>query len=357
MTAAGVMMPPERRNSEQTDPTDPLRPRLALTVLLWCSLVGLNACASLPPAPPSPKGETVYRSQNYIVYTGAGQRSTAELADEFLGDAQKSWMIEEANTKGDLEGGGAIVIPLKIRNKGGLNRKGFQAVPVLTYHRFGDNCDSPLCMPAEVFEAQLRYLKKNGYHSVSPAEMLEFLQYRRALPKKSVWITMDDGYRSTYQVAYPLLKKYGFTATLFIYTDFVGASRLAVTWSQLKEMQANGFTIGSHTMTHSDLTKPRPEESEVEFIKRVRRELEGSKRIIDKKLQQDTFVLAYPFGYYDRRAINLAQEAGYIMAASVRRGGNPFFANPLALKRDQVLKRDMDTFASRLKTFYPLELE
>ncbi|MGD8242622.1 MAG: hypothetical protein PVF59_07355, partial [Desulfobacterales bacterium] len=61
--------------------------------------------------------------------------------------------------------------------------------------------------------------------------------------------------------------------------------------------------------------------------------------------------------YYDRRAINLAQEAGYRMAASVRRGGNPFFANPLALKRDQVLKRDMDTFASRLKTFYPLALE
>ena len=103
--------------------------------------------------------------------------------------------------------------------------------------------------------------------------------------------------------------------------------------------------------------QPRPEESEAEFIKRVRRELEGSKRIIDKKLQQHTFVLAYPFGYYDRRAINLAQEAGYIMAASVRRGGNPFFANPLALKRDQVLKRDMDTFVSRLKTFYPLALE
>ena len=226
-------MPPKRRCPSRTDPKHTPWPRLVLAVLLWFSLAGLNACASLPPTQPPSEDQTVYRSRDYVVYTGNGQRSAAELADEFLGDAQKSWMIEEANAGGDLRGGGAIVIPLKIRNKGGLNRKGFQAVPVLTYHRFGDNCDSPLCMPAEVFEAQLGYLKKNGYHSVTPEEMLDFLQYRRALPKKSVWITMDDGYRSTYQVAYPLLKKYGFTATLFIYTDFVGASRLAVTWSQL----------------------------------------------------------------------------------------------------------------------------
>ncbi len=350
-------MPPKRRNPSRIEPTHALGPRLVLTVLLGSSLVWLNACTTLPSAQPPPGGEAVYRSENYIVYTGAGQRSTSELADEFLGDAQKSWMIEEANGAGDLASGRAIVIPLKIRNKGGLNREGFQTVPVLTYHRFGDNCDSPLCMPAEVFEAQMRYLKANGYHSVTPEELLAFLQYRRPLPKKSVWITMDDGYRSTYHVAYPILKKYGFTATLFIYTDFVGVSRLAVTWPQLKEMQTNGFSIGSHTITHSDLTKPRPEESDADFIKRVRRELEESKRIIDKKLQQHTFVLAYPFGYYDRRAINLAQEAGYSLAASVRRGGNPFFANPLALKRDQVLKRDMETFVSRLKIFYPLALE
>ncbi len=331
--------------------------RLALAFLLIVSLSGLGACASQPPVAPASDQDTVYRSKHYVVYTSATKRSVRDLASEFLGDPEKSWMIEEANSPERLQSGRAIVIPLVVRNKGGLTRAGFQTVPVLTYHRFGDNCDSPLCMPAKVFEQQIRYLKDSGFHTVTPDELLDFLHYRKPLPKKSVWITMDDGYRSTYKVAYPILKKYGFTATMFIYTEFVGASRLAVTWDQLKEMKVNGFSIGSHTITHSDLTKPLADESTDAFIARIRSELSESKKVIDKKLGQNTIVLAYPFGYYDRRAVNLAHEAGYQLAASVRRGGNPFFANPLALKRDQVLKRDMGTFKKRLITFYPLVLE
>lgn len=350
-------MIPETANHCRTPRTRPCWQRLGLTLLVIGSLSWLYACATHRPVEPSSGRETVYRSPNYLVYASAAKRSPQELASEFLGDPNKSWMIAEANEPEDLKSGRAIVIPLVIRNKGGLRRDGFQTIPVLTYHRFGDNCDSPLCMPARVFERQMRYLKDNGYHTVTPDELLAFLRYRTPLPKKSVWITMDDGYRSTYRVAYPILKKYGFTATMFIYTEFVGASRLAVTWSQLKEMKAGGFTIGSHTITHSDLTKARADESTEKFIERVRRELGESKKIIDKKLGQDTIVLAYPFGYYDQRAINLAREAGYRLAASVRRGGNPFFANPLALRRDQVLDRDMTTFKSRLLTFYPLALE
>ncbi len=349
MTEAGDNQHPQR--------ILPRRQRLGLMVLLLGSLLWLGACASRPSMRSASGQETVYRSKHYIVYSSVTQRSAEELASEFLGDPNKSWIIEEANQPGGLQSGQAVVIPLVIKNKGGLTRRGFQTVPVLTYHRFGDNCDSPLCMPADVFDRQMRYLKDNGYHTVTPAELIDFLRYRKPLPRKSVWITMDDGYRSTYKVAYPILKQYGFTATMFVYTEFVGASRLAVTWEQLREMKANGFVVGSHTVTHSDLTKPRSDESEDEFIARVRRELGESKKTIDKKLGQNTTVLAYPFGYYDRRAVNLAHDAGYKLAASVRRGGNPFFANPLALRRDQVLKRDMGTFKKRLITFYPLALE
>ncbi len=337
--------------------TRPGWPRWRLIFLVIGSILWICACSSRPPGEPTARQATVYRSKDFIVYTSTNKRSPEELATEFLGDPRKSWMITEANEPEDLESGDAIVIPLIIRNKGGVRRQGFQTIPVLTYHRFGDNCDSPLCMPSQAFEQQMRYLKDNGYHTVTPDEMLDFLLYRHPLPQKSVWLTMDDGYRSTFRIAYPILKKYGFTATIFIYTDFVQASRLAVTWAELREMKAAGFTIGSHSITHSDLTKTRPGESTEAFIARVRRELGQSKKIIDKNLGQDTIVLAYPFGFYDRRAINLAHEAGYKLAASVRRGGNPFFANPMALKRDQVLKRDMATFKSRLITFHPLALE
>jgi len=122
-------------------------------------------------------------------------------------------------------------------------------------------------------------------------------------------------------------------------------------------MKADGFMIGSHTIFHSDLTRPKEGESEPEFMARIKDELSGSKKILDQNLQQNTFILAYPFGYYDQRSIQMAKKAGYKVAMSVKRGGNPFFANPLVLRRDQILERDMDSFSSRLKTFNNLSLK
>ena len=299
----------------------------------------------------------MFRSEDYIVYLLPDSETPAELAGKFLGAKKKSWIIEEANSGINFRRGNAIVIPLKERNRGGLRSDGFQTIPILTYHRFAEDCNSNLCMPAKTFELQMRYLKENGYHVITAEELLAFLRYQQGLPQKSVLITIDDGYRSVYDLAYPILKKYGYTATLLIYTSFVGVSKMAITWDQLKEMRTNGFTIGSHTINHSDLTKPKDGETELEYIARIKEELYGSKKIIDKKLGQDTYFLAYPFGYYDQRSILMAREAGYKMGMSVKRGGNPFFANPLTLRRDQILERDMQSFISRLKTFNHLSLK
>lgn len=297
---------------------------------------------------------TMYRSDDYILVPRDEADSPEQLAQRYLKDPAKAWVIEEAN---QYANNNYLVVPLRQSNRGGLQSDGYQTVPILTYHRFAERCNSPLCMPRSVFDQQMRYLKENGYHVVSPADLLAFLEYRQPLPRKSVVITMDDGYRSVYDIGYPILKKYGFKATLFIYTRFVGVSRLAITWDQLRELKSEGFTIGSHTIEHSDLTRPLEGEDESAFLQRIHRELHGSKQILDQKLQQDTIALAYPFGYYDYRVANIAREAGYKIAMSVNRGGNPFFADPLFLKRDQILHQDMDTFISRLKTFEPLALK
>jgi len=333
-----------------------MRQFVLLPVLILTSSLVFCACGTTGRSIQAPE-KNLFRSEDYIVYRLEGNETPAELAEKFLGERKKSWLIEDANGEADFSGGNAIVIPLRERNKGGLSAEGFQTIPILTYHRFSEDCNSPLCMPTRVFDLQMRYLKENGYRVITPEELLDFLEYRHGLPKKSVLLTMDDGYRSVYNIAYPILKKYGFTATLFIYTNFVGVSRMAITWDQLTEMKADGFTIGSHTLSHSDLTKPKEGETEPEFIARITEEIQGSKKILDQKLAQDTCVFAYPFGYYDQRSINIARRAGYKMAMSVRRGGNPFFANPLSLRRDQVLKRDMQTFVLRLKTFNPLSLK
>jgi len=302
-------------------------------------------------------GKNLYRSEDYIVYKLPGKVTPSELAEKYLGDENKSWMIEEANPDVPFKRGRSIVIPLKDKNKGGIHEDGFQTIPILTYHRFANSCTSPLCVPTRVFDQQMKYLRVHGYSVLTPAELLAFLEYRQSLPKKSVLITMDDGYRSVYNIAYPILKKYGFTATLFIYTDFVGASGMAITWKQLRRLKAEGFTIGSHTVFHTDLTKKKEGETESDFLARITRELFESKKIIDRKLKQDTFIFAYPYGRYDQTTAQLVREAGYKVAVSVRRGGNPFFANPLSLRRDQILKRDLRTFKSRLRTFNKLSLK
>jgi len=332
-----------------------------IKLLLLCIIWGISSLVSYSCAPTGAVGlspeNNIFRSEDYIVYTLQNNETPAELAEAFLGGRRKSWVIEEANAGVGFGNGDAIVIPLKDRNKGGLSAAGFQSIPILTYHRFAENCSTPMCIPTNTFELQMRYLKKNGYHVITAEELLAFLEYRQRLPQKSVLITMDDGYRSVYNIAYPILEKYGFTATLFIYTSFVGVSKMAITWDQLEEMQSKGFTIGSHTIYHSDLTRPKEGETELAFRARVKEELYGSKKIIDQKLGQDTYIIAYPFGYYDQISIQMAKNAGYKMAMSVKRGGNPFFANPMALRRDQILESDMQTFISRLKTFNHISLK
>lgn len=336
-------------------------------LILWIAggLFVLSACVTTWPTfgTPSPvvsekppKGE-VFRSEDYVVYVMAGGETPKSLAKSFLGDARKSWIIEDANEGVSFRRGNTVAIPLKEENKGGLTARGYQTVPVLTYHHFGEDCKSPYCMPIPVFDRQMKYLKQNGYRVIGLGQLHDFVHYRHAIPKKSVVIAIDDGNRSAYEIAFPMLKKYGYTATLFIYTDFVGVSKGAITWAQLREMKAAGFEVGSHTKSHSDLTKQRDGESHSAYIARVKRELIVSKRLLDEKLKQDTIYLAFPYGRYNERVLSISEQAGYRLGFSVRRGGNPFFADPLRLKRDQILKRDKETFAKRLKTFYEFSLK
>ena len=320
----------------------------------WIALLlaMLAACAAQRPAT-TPEA-LFHRSKDYIIYKVQKGDTAASMAGRFLGNPDKAWIIEDAND--GLQPGRYAVIPLKLKNKGGIYENGVQEVPLLCYHRFGNDCESPLCVSAGLFDKQMRYLKNNGYRVITPKQLLDFLEYSEPIPKKSVMITIDDGYRSAYEVAYPILKKYGFRATLFIYTNYVGVSGKAITWDQLRKLKADGFTIGSHTIMHSDLSRRGLNETAEAYSRRLQKELFGSKEIIDRKLNQDTFIFAYPFGRTNRTAVRMASQAGYKLAVTVNRGGNPFFANPYLLKRDQVLKKDMQTFIKRLKTFEYISL-
>jgi peptidoglycan/xylan/chitin deacetylase (PgdA/CDA1 family) len=338
----------------------PFRNSLQLLFLLGFGF-SLSACASfsglfekrdqVPDAEP-----LVFQSEDLVVYRLQGNETTEGLAQRFLKDRRKAWVLEDENESVPFKKGNFIVVPLTEERRGGLTPKGYQTVPVLCYHRLAERCESALCITASLFEEQMRYLKKNGYRVISMAELEDFFTNRRRIPSKAVVINLDDGYRSTYEIAYPILKKHGFTAGLFIYTDFIGASSGALTWAQIQEMKADGFEVGSHSVSHCDLTMRMEGENEEEYMDRIRKELLQSKQIIDKKLDQNTVYFAYPYGKYNHRILSLCEEAGYTMAFSVKRGGNPFFSDPMVLRREQIVTRDMESFVDSLNTFFDLSL-
>jgi peptidoglycan/xylan/chitin deacetylase (PgdA/CDA1 family) len=315
-------------------------------VLISCSTL-LNGTGGKP---------EIFRSQDYMVYMAGKNENSTTLAQKLLGDAAKAWVIEDNNPAASFKRGQAVVIPLKEENIGGRYKDGLQIVPILCYHRFGKTCKSNLCIPERTFAKQLEYLKNNGYHTIHLSDLMEFLNYKTAIPSKSVIITLDDGYRSIYEFAYPLLKRYGYTATLFIYTDFIEASGNALTWKQLRKLKAAGFEIGSHSISHADLTMKLPYENDQTFQSRITKELIHSKAIIDRELNQDTQVFAYPYGNYNQQVLNLFPKAGYKLGLTIRSGGNSFFANPLTLKRSQILKEKMKYFVDRIQIIQPISL-
>jgi peptidoglycan/xylan/chitin deacetylase (PgdA/CDA1 family) len=318
---------------------------------LIVALFAISSCAMLTAKP------VTFSSKDYVVHKTGDKETAATLAKKFLGDEKKAWIVEDANGKALFGRGQIVVIPLRDERKGGLKAEGIQTVPILCYHRFTEKCNSSMCLPPKAFEAQVKYLKKNGYRTISFDTLRDFLEFERSLPEKSVIITLDDGYRSVYDVAYPILKKYGYTATLFIYTDYIGKSKNAVTWSQLREMKANGFEIGSHSISHTDLTQQKEDESFHAYQTRIEDEIGGSKEIIDRKLKQKTKHFAFPYGRYNGTVLRICRQYGYKTAVTVKRGSNPFFADPLVLRRNQIMKPDMKNFASRLKTFHPMSLK
>ncbi len=326
--------------------------------ILICYLIGiatvLTSCSTVM------KGRTgraeIFRSQDYIVYVVGKEENSTTLAQEVLGDAGKAWLIEDNNPAGSFKKGQAVVIPIKEENIGGLYKDGIQIVPILCYHRFGKTCKSNLCISEKAFAKQVEYLKNNGYHTIHLSDLMEFLNYKTAIPSKSVVITLDDGYRSIYKFAYPLLKRYGFTATLFIYTDFIEASGNALTWNQLRELQAAGFEIGSHSLSHADLVKKLPHENDQTYWNRITKELMQSKEIIDRELNQDTQFFAYPYGNYNQQILGLFSDTGYKLGLTIRNGGNSFFANPMTLKRSQILEENMEYFVDRIQIIQPISL-
>lgn len=333
----------------------------SLTPLAIVALA-LAGCATPPPAPVATepvqdapraavRGPLIARDDDFAIVTVAAGDDLAKLAQRYLGSAEEAWRIAEFNGIDRARRGETIVIPLRTHNAVGVYANGFQTVPILCYHRFGPK-SSKLTVTKAAFEAQMEYLAQNGYHVVPLEKIRAFLDAKEPLPRKTVAITIDDGYRSTYEIAYPVLRKYNFPATVFLYSDFVGASD-ALTWAQMKEMLGSGLIeIQPHSKTHANLTQRQPGESDAAYRDRIRREVETPINVIKDRLEVPSRTFAYPYGDVNDTVITELGRVGVPVGFTVTPGGNGFFAYPYMLRRSMIFgDQDLDAFKAKLATF------
>jgi peptidoglycan/xylan/chitin deacetylase (PgdA/CDA1 family) len=202
--------------------------------------------------------------------------------------------------------------PVRVRHP---DTKG--SVIALCYHRFEEKPKDAMAVTPAAFEAQMQALKESGFTVIPMQDFLAWRRGERSIPEKSCLISIDDGYRSGYDVAWPILKKYEYPFTMFIYTAFVKGGALAgggsLSWAELAELRDAGVDIQSHTVNHQSLRlkKGKFQNQFATHEEWLQSEIAGSKQQLESRLGISVNVLAYPYGIHSEQVRALALAAGY----------------------------------------------
>jgi peptidoglycan/xylan/chitin deacetylase (PgdA/CDA1 family) len=203
------------------------------------------------------------------------------------------------------------------------------AIPILMYHSISNEDEtnvsayyrtvtSPL-----VFNQHMHHLHELGYSTINMVDAVNVLQNGGSTNRYTV-VTFDDGYADFYAQAFPALNRYGFTATVFLPTAYIGKApaqfkqKDCLTWSEVRELRKYGISFGSHTVTHPQLAKLEGD--------KVRDEIVNSKQTIEDNLGESVDSFAYPFAFpeenrpFVRMLRNELIESGYHHGVSTRIG-------------------------------------
>jgi peptidoglycan/xylan/chitin deacetylase (PgdA/CDA1 family) len=216
---------------------------------------------------------------------------------------------------------------------------------IFCYHRLVDKVRYPgtEITPA-AFEAQMQQLKDAGITVISMQDLLAWKRGEKNIPPRCAVVSFDDGWKSQYEVAWPIMKKFGYPFTMFIYTEGVRGGALgggeAITWEQLADMRDNGVDIQAHSATHQDLReghnimlisggkRTRAKLTGPQYQEWVQNEVVGSKQLLEQRLGIKVNCFAVPFGNYNENVKEIARNSGYEAMFTVY--GQPItFTSPL----------------------------
>ncbi len=222
-------------------------------------------------------------------------------------------------------------------------------VPILMYHRFGYK-ESSLFVTPENFRRQMAYLKEKNYQVISLDELVKGIKNERKFRKKTLVITIDDGYQDNFTVAYPTLKKHGFPATIFIVSYSISNEKNYMSWEEIKEMAKNKISFGGHTKHQVYLPAIKDEGLLWE-------EIAGCKGEIENKIERPVNYFSYPTGGFTAEIKEMVKKAGYKGACTTNRGMAELNRDIYELKRIKVTNSDMNkplSFRGKLSGYYNL---
>ncbi len=182
-------------------------------------------------------------------------------------------------------------------------------VPILVYHIVrpkypsDDRAVRAIALTPHTFNAEMKYLGTAGYHIVRFSDLENYFRNGTTLPPNPIILSFDDGWSDQFVYAFPILKKYHYPATFFVFTNAIGHKGF-LTWNELHQLLAAGMTIGDHTRSHpylTDITNPAV----------LWNEINGSKQVLQKNLGVTINEFAYPFGAYNPTIRAMVKKAGY----------------------------------------------
>ena len=220
-----------------------------------------------------------------------------------------------------------------------LHRRHSSQVPILMYHSISDNLFGKshpyyqINTSPTIFARQMKWLRDKGCHTLSLSQLHAAFECGH-VPPNAVVITFDDGYQDFYTDAFPALRKYDFTATVFLATGRIQDTSMRIegvdymTWREVRELNVEGIDFGSHTVSHPDLRSLGPEEIDYE--------LGCSKETIEDHLGASVNSFAYPFAFpeedrsFTRYLVDVLENHGFETGVSTvigraTREGNRFF--------------------------------
>lgn len=249
---------------------------------------------------------------------------------------------------------------------------------MLMYHHV-NRVSSFINVTPENFERQMEFLKKNSYKTITVKDYIEITQLKRKVPEKTVMITFDDGWLDNWVFAYPVLKKYGLKAVLFVVTSHIAEkgkrgradtgdapelpshkdcqkkvesgskAEVMLSWEELKEMESSGIIdVQSHTHTHRRLHRLYEDSKAIMDV--LMDELKMSKQMIEEKLNKECIAICWPWGIYNKEYIEAAKKTGYKLAFTTEKGINTLLTDPYRIKRLTI--GNISPFQLRYKFFF-----